>query len=229
VLIIPSSWGSRLGGHLHAIKGQGAPPPHYIKGPQGWELNHNFPQRKSHESSSTSLVRRPPPRLLPSSLSLPSAWPPEGLRRLETSSPLHAIMLRSFRIPSNIVYFRNFGWIRDSRGHRDCRTCASMRRCRSCGAEVIAPRSPTTLRSATSFHCQRLCGSVIPAFSLQGYITELLFTVAALLIDRSMGNSGLHRNTFLLFVSNPKNKVTKRQFHALATKRLFIYFILCCE
>jgi hypothetical protein len=31
-------------------------------------------------------------------------------------------------------------------------------------------------------------------FGLQGYVTELLFIVAALLIDRSLSILGLHRN-----------------------------------
>jgi hypothetical protein len=59
-------------------------------------------------------------------------------------------VLRSFRIPSKAVYFRNLGWIKDSEGHRDRHTCASTRRCRSCSARVVAPRSPSTLRSAIS-------------------------------------------------------------------------------
>jgi hypothetical protein len=50
-------------------------------------------------------------------------------------------VLWSFQIPSNAVYFCNLGLIGDSGGHRDHRTCASTRRCHSCGTGVVAPRS----------------------------------------------------------------------------------------
>jgi hypothetical protein len=43
---------------------------------------------------------------------------------------------------SNAIYFRNSGWIGNSGGHHDHRTCASMWRCRSCGDGVVVPRSP---------------------------------------------------------------------------------------
>jgi hypothetical protein len=46
-------------------------------------------------------------------------------------------------------------------------------------------------------------GTLNPTFGLQGYVTELLFTIIALLIDRFLGNSGLRRINFLLFASNP--------------------------
>jgi hypothetical protein len=46
-------------------------------------------------------------------------------------------------------------------------------------------------------------GALDPAFGLQGYVTKLWFTVTALLIDRSLGNAGLHRNKKLLFASKP--------------------------
>jgi hypothetical protein len=54
---------------------------------------------------------------------------------------------------------------------------------------------------------QRLCGSVIPVFGLRGYVSELLFTITALLLDRSLGNSGLRRIIFLLFASNPNSGI----------------------
>jgi hypothetical protein len=41
-------------------------------------------------------------------------------------------------------------------------------------------------------------GVLNPAFSLQGYVTEYPFTVTALLIDRSLSNSGLRRNNFFV-------------------------------
>jgi hypothetical protein len=42
------------------------------------------------------------------SLSL-SHMPPKGLRRIEITPPLHAVVLWSFRIWYNVVYFRNLG------------------------------------------------------------------------------------------------------------------------
>jgi hypothetical protein len=91
------------------------------------------------------LVRRPLPPL-----SLSPARPPEGLHGLEITPPLHVVVLWSFRILSNTIYFCNLSWIRDSGGHRDHRMCAITRRCCSCGTRVIAPRSSMTLRSAMS-------------------------------------------------------------------------------
>jgi hypothetical protein len=113
-----------------------------------------FPTKeKATRAPSTSLVHRPHSWMSPSSLSLSfslsSVWPPKGLRRLEITPPLHAIVLQSFQIPFEAVYFRNLSWIGDSGGNCDRRTCASMRRCRSCGARVVAPGYPSTLRSTT--------------------------------------------------------------------------------
>jgi hypothetical protein len=47
-------------------------------------------------------------------------------------------------------------------------------------------------------HCQRLCGKVNPTFGLRGYISEPLLTIAALLVDRSLGNLVLRRNNFFV-------------------------------
>jgi hypothetical protein len=48
-------------------------------------------------------------------------------------------------------------------------------------------------------------------FGLQGYVTELLFTVTALLVDRFLSNLGLHRNKFLLFASNAKTNYFSKE------------------
>jgi hypothetical protein len=89
---------------------------------------------------------------LPSSppLPLPLVWPPKGLRRRETTPSLHAVMLRSFWIPSKAIYFRNVGYIGDSGGHRDHHTCVSTRGAACCGTRVVAPSSSTTLKPAMS-------------------------------------------------------------------------------
>jgi hypothetical protein len=42
-------------------------------------------------------------------------------------------------------------------------------------------------------------------FGLRGYVSELQFTVTALLIDRSLGNSGLHRNKFFVICIEPQH------------------------
>jgi hypothetical protein len=70
---------------------------------------------------------------LSTSLSLlPLAWPTEGLRQSEMTPPLQAVVLRSFQNLSKAIYFHNLSWIRDSRGHRDHRTCVSTWRCFTC-------------------------------------------------------------------------------------------------
>jgi hypothetical protein len=48
-------------------------------------------------------------------------------------------------------------------------------------------------------------GALNPMFGLQGYVTELLFTVRALLIDRSLGNSELE--FFFVICIKPKQVV----------------------
>jgi hypothetical protein len=114
-------------------------------------------------------------------------------------------VLQSFRIQSNAVYFRNLGWIGDSRGHSDHHTCASTRRCCSCGAGVVAPRSSWPWGRLRRLHHQRLCGSIIPVFGLQGYVVEHPFTVTKLLIDRSLGNSGLRINKNIVICIKPQH------------------------
>jgi hypothetical protein len=52
-------------------------------------------------------------------------WPLEGLRKSETTPPLHAVVLQSFWISSEAVYFRNLGWNEGSGGHIDHHTCVS--------------------------------------------------------------------------------------------------------
>jgi hypothetical protein len=42
---------------------------------------------------------------------------------------------------SNAIYFCNLCWNKDSRSHRDHRTCVSTQRCHSCDTGVVSPRS----------------------------------------------------------------------------------------
>jgi hypothetical protein len=53
-------------------------------------------------------------------------------------------------------------------------------------------------------HQHRLCGSINPAFGLQGYVTEHQFTITASLVDRSLGNSWSHRNKILIICTEPQ-------------------------
>jgi hypothetical protein len=72
---------------------------------------------------------------------LSPTWPPKGCaggRSHHRCTPLCCGVSGSL---SNAIYFRNIGWNGDSGSHHDHRTCARMRRCRSCGVGVIAPRS----------------------------------------------------------------------------------------
>jgi hypothetical protein len=107
-----------------------------------------------HEPSSTAasyhLLGAPATPWPPPSPSLTPMWSPEGLRRRRESPSSHAIVLRSFRIPVQSRLLPHLGWKRSSGSHRGHRTCASTRRCRSCDTGIVAPRSSTTLRSATS-------------------------------------------------------------------------------
>jgi hypothetical protein len=122
-------------------RGWCSPSPLYKGGPRRGRGTHN----KGHVPPLLSPWPPPSP-----SLPLSPARPPEGLRRIEITPPLHAVVLRSFQILSNTVYFCNLCWIGDSRDLRYHRTCASMQRCCLCGVGVVAPSSSTTLRSATS-------------------------------------------------------------------------------
>jgi hypothetical protein len=134
-------------------------------------------------------------------LSLSPLWPLERLRRLEIISPLHAVVLWSFRISSNIVYFRNSDWIRDSRGHRDHRMCASTG-----GAAHAAPKS--FLQDLHDLEVGYIV-FIVNVFGLPGYITKLLFTVTTLLVYRSLGNSGLCRNKKNCYLHRTPTMVSK--------------------
>jgi hypothetical protein len=130
-------------------KGKGAPLPHYINPLEEESTNTISTSPSSTASPNTSKVRRPPLvcHPLPLYLSLSPAWPPEGLRRRLESPPLHAVVLRSFRIPIPKPLLPHLGWKRGSGSHRGRRTYAEVPlvRCRSRCAKFF-----TTLRSATT-------------------------------------------------------------------------------
>jgi hypothetical protein len=87
-----------------------------------------------------------------------------------------------------------------------------------CGAGVVAPRSSQPWSQLCCLHCQRLCGSVIPASGLWGYVSELLFTVTTLLVHRSLGNSGLRRNNFFVICIEPQQQSQSMTNHKVSTQ-----------
>jgi hypothetical protein len=89
--------------------------PHYIKEGPRRRGTHNEPR----DILSLSLVRH----LHHLSLSYISHELPKGYTRVETTPPLHAVVLRSFWNRSEGIYFRNLGCIRDSEGRLDHRMC----------------------------------------------------------------------------------------------------------
>jgi hypothetical protein len=64
-------------------------------------------------------------------------------------------------------------------------------------------------------HHQRLCGHVIPAIDLRGYITDLPLIITILLIDRSWAIRGCAGNIFLLLASKPPHSPLMRCFKAI--------------
>jgi hypothetical protein len=64
-------------------------------------------------------------------------------------------------------------------------------------------------------------GALNPAFCLQGYVTDLLFTVTTLLIDRSLGNSGLRRIFFVICIEPQHLNHKKHLLLAFACLHIF--------
>jgi hypothetical protein len=93
-----------------------------------------------------------------------------------------------FRVQSCLLL--HLGWKWGFGSYRGRRTCASTRRCRSCGAGVVAPRSSRPWSRLRRLHRQHLCGSVLPAFWSSRYVSKTP-TVTTLLNDKPLGNLGL--------------------------------------
>ena len=158
--------------------GVDASPSPYIKDAPGEEENTTEIVEPSHCLEELSFL------LLHTSTShrsLSHVVPLSELRRIETTPPLHAVVLRGFAPESiHIDLLPAICWIGDPEGVIIHRMCVSTRRSQvrhpSCCDRVIATGvvargasstrpSSATLRSATSSILrQRLCGSVIPAF-----------------------------------------------------------------
>jgi hypothetical protein len=99
-------------------------------------------------------------------------------------------VLREFRIGSKPIYFRNLNWIRDPEGVIVHHMCTSTTRCCTCGTKSLRRYCHTSIVASTSsrpwdrlrqLHHQRLCGGVIPAIDLRGYITDLQLIITSLL------------------------------------------------
>jgi hypothetical protein len=93
----------------------------------------------------------PPPRYIApfSPPTLLSCGLLKGCAGVESTPPLHAVVLCNFQIRSEAIYFRNLGWFRDSEGCLDHRTCVSTRRCCHLWHQSHFAKFFTTLRSAT--------------------------------------------------------------------------------
>jgi hypothetical protein len=159
-------------------------------------------------SSPLALMRHPSPLSVPLSLSL--VWLPKGYVVLRATPPLHDEVLQEFWIGAKPIYFRNLGWIRDPEGVIMHITCTSTMRCYTCGTKslrqcVALVSWHQDLHMLHHVHHQRLCGSIIPAFGLRGYISKSPIIVIALLLDRSWAMQGCVGNIFLLFAPNPNN------------------------
>jgi hypothetical protein len=119
------------------------PPLHYIKeGTREREDTSNWP------CASSPLPGAPPPP--PLSLISLSRGLRKGCAGVETTPPLHVIVLQSFQIPSEAIYFYNLNWIGDFGGRLDHPTCVSMRRCCHLWHQSHWTKFVTTLRSSTS-------------------------------------------------------------------------------
>jgi hypothetical protein len=194
-------------GHRGSLVGVRSPPSPYIKAPL--------------EESLTQVDWGAPwkisPLLAPSCatplLSL-SCGSPKGCVGVRETPPLHDEVLREFRIGSKLIYFHNLGWIRDPEGVIVHRMCTSTTRCCMCGTQLLYRCCHTGVVSSRSswpwgwprrLHRQHLCGSIIPVFGLQGYLTKSLLIVTALLLDRSWAIRGCVG--ILLFVPNPNSGI----------------------
>jgi hypothetical protein len=79
----------------------------------------------------------------------------------------------------------------------------------SCCAGVVATSWSTWLWGwLHRLHHQCLCGSIIPAFGLQGYVTESQLIVTSLLIDRSWATRGCVGNKKFVISIEPQQGST---------------------
>ena len=134
------------------------------------------------------------PRLLPSPIppspSLDVRGPKSGQRIRETYKPQHTVVLR---VSTQSSRFRYSGWIGEHGGHRQgpyvCEYSEVLLSHEFGTRSFFIAASPSSssrqvLRDLevgyVRLHRQRLCGSVIPAIGLQGYVSDD-FSVTALL------------------------------------------------
>jgi hypothetical protein len=152
----------------------------------------------------------------PLSLCLSLVWLPEGLRMSEGDST--ATQWSAAGIPggSKPIYFCNLGWIRDPEGVIVHNMCMSTTRCctfgtkslcRCCRTGVVESRSSQPWGRLHHLYRQCLCGSIIPAFGLRGYISESMLIITMLLLDRSWEIRGCIGNKSLLFAPNPNSGI----------------------
>jgi hypothetical protein len=179
-------------------EGQGAPPsPLYKGGTLGGEEHTIEPRALLHLSLACHLH-------VFSIFSL-SRGLPKGYAGVETTPPLHAIMLRSFWIPSKAIYFHNLGWIGDSGACLDHRACVSTRRCCHLWDQSRFAKFFNDLEVGYIGFIINACAGAKSPRSVK-YVSEALI-VTVLLIDRYWEFRGCIDNNFLLLPSNPIRNV----------------------
>jgi hypothetical protein len=152
----------------------------------------------------------------PSPPSLSLVWLPEGLHRSKGNSI--AAQRSTVRILDRIqteLLLQSRLDSRSGRSHHspyvymyyEVCTCGTNSLCRCCRTGVVASRSSWPWGRLCRLHYQCMCGGVIPAIGLRGYITNLQLIVTSLLLDRSCAILGCIGNKILLFVPNPNSGI----------------------
>jgi hypothetical protein len=143
---------------------------------------------------------------------------PKGCVGARTTLPLHAVVLREFWIWSKMIFLRNLGWIGETeRSHHSsyvykntrCYTCGtkSLRQCYDTG--VVISSSTWPWGRLRWLHHQRLCGGIILAFGLQGYVTESPANRFSITNRYILGNSGCIANNFFVICIEPQQTFGK--------------------
>jgi hypothetical protein len=103
-----------------------------------------------------------------------------------------------------------------------CWTCytKSLRRC--CRTGVVASRSSRPWGQLHRLHRQCLCGSIIPAIGLWGYVSDLQLIVTTLLLDRSWAIQGCVSNNFFVICTEPQQICTWKLLYMHTQPQLFI-------
>jgi hypothetical protein len=161
----------------------------------------------------------------PSPISL-SCVSPKGCVGARVTPSLQAEVMPEFWIGSKPIYFRNLDWIRDPEGVIVHYMYTSTTRCYTCGTRslrqyfrtsVMASRSSWPWGRLRRLHRQHLCGSVIPMFGLQGYVSKSLLIITTLLLY-TCAIRGCVGNKILLFGPNPNSGIKARSMRSMLVR-----------